>query len=161
MCGAFRRKFQRPLCSEEKNPGRAGYFGRLAETAEILCEGWLHTGDIGYRDDSRYFLISDRIKDMINVAVFKVLPSEVEEVLSGHPKVREVAIVKVPDEYDGEAVIVPQLQFQATEDKLLKYCNRKMAKYRVPKKIPFGVCLPRNDAGKVLRRVLGVELRCG
>jgi long-chain acyl-CoA synthetase len=81
-----------------------GYFGDPAATAESVRDGWFHSGDIGYRDGDGYFFIVDRLKDMINVAGFKVFPREVEEVLFRHPAVKEAAVVGMPDPVRGESV---------------------------------------------------------
>src|SRR2546425_4727876 len=81
-----------------------GYFGNPQATAEAIRDGWLHSGDIGYRDPDGYYFLVDRVKDMINVASFKVFPREVEEVLFRHEAVREAAVVGVPDPLRGEAV---------------------------------------------------------
>src|SRR5262249_40805581 len=82
----------------------AGALGEPAETGETPRGGWLHSGDIGYRDPAGYFYVVDRVKDMINVSGFKVYPREVEEVLFAHPAVREVAVLGAPDPLKGEVV---------------------------------------------------------
>ena len=134
-----------------------GYYNKPEETAETIRDGWLHSGDIGYRDEQGYFFIVDRVKDMINVAGFKVWPREVEEVLCHHPKVREVAVIGAPDEDRGEsvkAVIVPQEGIDLGEDEIITYCAEKMAAYKVPRSVEFITSLPKNAAGKILKKDL-------
>ena len=81
-----------------------GYWGRPETTSEILRDGWLYTGDLGYMDEDGYVFIVDRKKDVIKPAGFQVWPREVEEVIAKHPAVAEVAVAGVRDEYQGEAV---------------------------------------------------------
>jgi long-chain acyl-CoA synthetase len=134
-----------------------GYYNKPEETAQAIRDGWLHSGDIGYRDDRGYFFIVDRIKDMINVAGYKVWPREVEEVLYYHPKVREVAVVGVPDEDTGEtvkAVIVSEEGSDLSEDEIIAYCGEKMAAYKIPKLVKLLESLPKNAAGKILKKDL-------
>jgi long-chain acyl-CoA synthetase len=134
-----------------------GYYNKPEETAETIRDGWLHSGDIGYRDERGYFFIVDRVKDMINVAGFKVWPREVEEILCRHPKVREVAVIGAPDEDHGEsvkAVIVPQEGIDLGEDEVIAYCAEKMAAYKVPRSVEFITSLPKNAAGKILKKDL-------
>src|SRR6266540_4025123 len=134
-----------------------GYYNKPEETAETIRDGWLHSGDIGYLDEQGYFFIVDRVKDMINVAGFKVWPREVEEVLCRHPKVREVAVIGAPDEDRGEsvkAVIVPQEGIDLGEDEIIAYCAEKMAAYKIPRSVEFMTSLPKNAAGKILKKDL-------
>jgi long-chain acyl-CoA synthetase len=81
-----------------------GYFRNPQATAQTVRDGWLHSGDIGYRDTDGYYYIADRVKDMINVSGFKVFPREVEEILFRHPAVKEAAVLGMPDPVKGEAV---------------------------------------------------------
>ncbi len=81
-----------------------GYWQRPAETAAMIRDGWVYTGDLGYMDEDGYFFIVDRKKDLIKPAGFQVWPREVEEVIATHPAVSEVSVAGVPDEYQGEAV---------------------------------------------------------
>ena len=81
-----------------------GYWKRPEETAKVLQDGWLYTGDVAQMDSEGYFKIVDRKKDMILVSGFNVYPNEVEDCIANHPGVREVAVIGVPDEHSGEAV---------------------------------------------------------
>lgn len=136
------------------------YWNRPAETAEVLRDGWLRTGDLGSFDAEGYLFIADRIKDLIKVSGSQVWPREVEEVLATHPAVAEVSVAGVPDPYQGEAVkawIVLRPGQQVTADELRARCRERLAPYKVPKHVEFRDALPRSLIGKVLRR----ELRAG
>jgi long-chain acyl-CoA synthetase len=135
----------------------SGYFGRTDDTARAIVDGWFRTGDVGYRDaEGDYFLV-DRVKDMINVAGFKVWPREVEEVLFGHPSVRESAVVGVPDDYDGEAVkafVVPREGAAVEAGELIAHCRDRLSAYKVPKHVEVVVTIPKGATGKVLKKDL-------
>jgi|DewCreStandDraft_2_1066082.scaffolds.fasta_scaffold02189_3 long-chain acyl-CoA synthetase len=134
-----------------------GYWQRPTETANVLRDGWLHTGDIGYMDERGFFYVVDRKKDMIISGGAKVFPREVEEVLYQHPGVREAAVVGVPDPYWGEAVrayIVPREGVHLEEAEIIQFCKERLAAYKVPKSVEFRDELPKTLVGKVLRRVL-------
>jgi long-chain acyl-CoA synthetase len=134
-----------------------GYFRNPGATAEALRDGWLHSGDIGYRDSDGYFFIVDRVKDMINVAGFKVFPREVEEVLFQHPAVKEVAVIGTPDPVRGEAVkafVVLKEGAAADADALRALCRGKIASYKVPEAVEFIPALPKNPTGKILKKEL-------
>ncbi len=133
-----------------------GYLDRPDETAKTIVDGWLCTGDIGSMDSDGYFKIVDRKKDMIIVSGFNVFPAEIEEVLSRHPKVLEVAAIGIPDEKSGEVVKV----FIVKKDKSLDesevddYCRQNLTNYKLPRAIEFRDKLPKTNIGKVLRREL-------
>ena len=134
-----------------------GYWGRPEESERAIPGGALHTGDVGFMDADGWFYVVDRKKDQINAAGFKVWPREVEDVLYGHPAVREAAVVGVPDAYRGETVkayvsLRPGEDVDA--DELIAFCRRHMAAYKYPRQIEFVDELPRTASGKVLRRVL-------
>lgn len=134
-----------------------GYFGNPRATAEAIRDGWLHSGDIGYRDADGYYFLVDRVKDMINVSGFKVFPREVEEVLYRHEAVKEVAVVGMPDPVRGEAVtafVVLQEGRTATPEALRKVCSDAIAAYKVPERIEFISALPKNPTGKILKKEL-------
>jgi long-chain acyl-CoA synthetase len=134
-----------------------GYWNRPAETAEVMRNGWLHTGDVGYLDEDGYLYLVDRVKDMINSAGFKIWPREVEEVLYQHPAIRECAVAGVPDPLTGEigkAYIVLRDGAKTTEQELDAYCRGRLATYKVPRAFTFVDQLPKTAAGKVLKRVL-------
>ncbi len=139
-----------------------GYWNRPDETAMVLKDGWLYTGDIAKMDDNGYFYILDRKKDMINVSGFKVWPIEVEEVIYQHQSVKEVAVIGIPDEYRGESVkayIVLKEGFEGklSEGEIIRFCKAKMASFKVPKIVEFRNELPKSIMGKVLRRHLREE----
>lgn len=134
-----------------------GYLGKPEESAETLRGGWLHSGDIGYRDGDGYFYVVDRVKDMINVAGFKVYPREVEEVLFAHPAVREAAVLGAPDPVKGEVVracVVLREGQTATADELIALCRERIASYKVPAAVEFVPVLPKSPTGKILKKEL-------
>jgi long-chain acyl-CoA synthetase len=134
-----------------------GYFNRPKETAQVIRDGWFLTGDIGRMDDQGYIYLVDRAKDMINVSGFKVWPQEVEEVLSQHLAVTEAAVIGVPDSVSGEAVkafVVLTKGAQRFENDIIEFCRARMAVYKAPRYVEFIDALPRNPAGKVLKREL-------
>jgi long-chain acyl-CoA synthetase len=134
-----------------------GYWKRPDETAQVLRDGWLFTGDVASLDADGYFSIVDRKKDMIVSGGMNVYPRDVEEPLYRHPKVKEVVAVGIPDERWGEAVkvyIVLRDGEPATEQEIVDYCHTRMARYKVPKFVEFRRELPKSLVGKVLRRRL-------
>ncbi|MEX2147582.1 MAG: long-chain fatty acid--CoA ligase [Candidatus Rokuibacteriota bacterium] len=134
-----------------------GYFGNAAATAEAIHDGWLRSGDIGYRDPDGYYFLVDRVKDMINVSGFKVFPREVEEVLFRHAAVQEAAVIGVPDPVRGEAVkafVVLHAGARASADELRDVCRASIAGYKVPESIEFIEALPKNPTGKILKKDL-------
>ena len=138
-----------------------GYWNRPDATAEVMLDGWFHTGDLARMDEDGYFYIVDRIKDVINAAGFKVWPREVEEVLYRHPVVHMAAVAGTADPYRGETVkATVVLKDDATDsedalrDALTAHCRSQLAAYKVPRIIEFRDSLPVSSAGKVLRREL-------
>jgi long-chain acyl-CoA synthetase len=134
-----------------------GYWRRPDETAQVLRNGWLFTGDIACQDERGYFTIVDRKKDMIITGGMNVYPRDVEEPLYAHPKVQEAVAVGVPDGHWGEAVkvyIVLKSGQSASEQEIVEYCHQKMASYKVPKFVEFRPELPKTLVGKFLRRKL-------
>ncbi len=133
-----------------------GYYNRPDETAKTIVDGWLCTGDIGIMEESGFFKIVDRKKDMILVSGFNVYPNEIEEVLSKHPKVLEVAVIGIPDERCGEAVkaFVVKRDASLSETELQAYCRLYLTGYKLPKFYEFRDQLPKTNIGKVLRREL-------
>jgi fatty-acyl-CoA synthase len=134
-----------------------GYWDKPAETAEAFAGGWFHSGDVGYFDAEGYLYIVDRIRDVINTGGVLVASREVEEVLFTHPAVSEVAVVGLPDDKWIEAVtaFVVLRPGQAVEEAALQILARQhLAPYKLPKKVVFVDELPRNTAGKLLKREL-------
>jgi long-chain acyl-CoA synthetase len=134
-----------------------GYFDEPEATARVLVDGWLRTGDIGMVDADGFLYLIDRAKDLVIVSGFNVFPAEVEEVLSGHPAVAEVGVLGVPHPHQGEAVkafVVPADGQEVDEDGLIDFAREYLARYKCPSKIVFVDELPRNAAGKLIRREL-------
>ena len=134
-----------------------GYWGRPEETrACVESDGWFHTGDIAYFDERGFVYLVDRKKDMILVSGFNVYPSEIEEVVSGHPDVLEVGAIGVPDDQSGEAVkiIVVKRSPGLTEESLDEHCRANLTAYKCPKQVVFANELPKSNVGKILRREL-------
>jgi long-chain acyl-CoA synthetase len=134
-----------------------GYWHNPKETAMVLRDGWLYTGDLARMDEDGYFYIVERKKDLIIAGGYKIYPREVEEVLYQHPGVKEAAALGVPDPYRGETVkvvIVPQEGVEVTAADIEAHCRRLLAVYKVPKIIEFRAELPKSQVGKVLRRML-------
>ena len=134
-----------------------GYWQRPDATAEMLKNGELYTGDLGYMDEDGYIFIVDRKKDVIKVSGFQVWPREVEEVLATHPNVMEVAVAGIPDPRTTEAVktwIVLQPGTKASAEEIQNYCKEKLTGYKVPRFVEFRSELPKSTVGKVLRREL-------
>jgi long-chain acyl-CoA synthetase len=120
-------------------------------------EGWFHSGDIAYIDEDGYAYIVDRKKDMINVGGEKVFPSEVEDMIINHPKLRDLVIVGIPDELRGEApkaYVVLKEKGTLTLEELREYCRPRMAPYKIPVALEFLDEIPRLASGKALRRQL-------
>jgi long-chain acyl-CoA synthetase len=140
-----------------------GYWQRPEATAEVIKDGWLCTGDIGYMSEDGFFYIVDRKKDMILVSGFNVYPNEVEDVIALHPKVLEVAVVGVPDEKSGEAVkaFIVKKDPSLTADEIIAHCRQQLTAYKVPKHVEFRTELPKTNVGKILRRLLREEKAAG
>ncbi|CAJ1003546.1 long-chain acyl-CoA synthetase [Brevibacillus aydinogluensis] len=137
-----------------------GYWNRPEDTAAVLRDGWLLTGDMGYMDAAGYFYIVDRKKDMIIAGGYNIYPREVEEVLFEHPAVQEAAVIGVPDPYRGETVkafIVLKEGAQVSEEELENHCRKRLAAYKIPRLYEFRKELPKTMVGKVLRRQLQEE----
>ena len=133
-----------------------GYWQRPDETARVLRDGWLATGDVAKMDDEGYFYIVDRKKDMILVSGFNVYPNEVEAVIAEHPGVADAAVVGVPDEDTGEWVVayVVRKDPAVTVEMIREHCRKSLTPYKVPKLVIFREELPKSPVGKVLRKDL-------
>jgi len=135
----------------------AGYWNKPEETEKSIPNGRLHTGDVGFMDANGWFYIVDRKKDMINASGYKVWPREVEDVLYGHPSVREAAVIGVPDDYRGESVkafISLKPGTTATPEEIQAFCKERMAAYKYPRQVEIVDELPKTVTGKILRREL-------
>ncbi|MBN2028575.1 MAG: long-chain fatty acid--CoA ligase [Actinobacteria bacterium] len=138
-----------------------GYWNMPDETENVMdAGGWLYTGDIARADETGFFYIVDRKKDMIIASGYNIYPRDVEEVIFEHPKVEDVAVAGVPDPKRGETVkayVVLKEGEAATEEEIIDFCRDKMSKYKVPTAVEFRAELPKTMVGKVLRRVLVEE----
>jgi long-chain acyl-CoA synthetase len=140
-----------------------GYFKMPEETARVLRNGWLRTGDMARKDEEGYLYIVERKKDLIIRGGENIYPREVEEVLWQHPKVQEAAIIGVPDPVMGEEVkafVVLKPGEQATAEEIVNFCRERLAKFKSPKVVSFVDALPRSLIGKVLRRELREKEAC-
>lgn len=137
-----------------------GYWRRPDETALVLRDGWLYTGDIALMDEDGYFYIVDRKKDMILAGGYNIYPREVEEVIYEMPQVQEVVVAGVPDLHRGEIVkayIVPRQGASLTAEEVIEFCRERLAPYKVPRQVEFREQLPKSAVGKLLRRLLVEE----
>ncbi len=137
-----------------------GYWNKPAETAKVLRDGWLYTGDLAVMDADGFFKIVGRKKEMIDASGYKVYPDEVDRVLMSHPAVLEAATIGVPDPKRGETVksfVVLRPGMRATPEELVAHCRENLAPYKVPREIEFRTELPKSAALKILRRELQAE----
>ena len=133
-----------------------GYWNRPDETEQVMTNGFFRTGDIGIMDARGYIKIVDRKKDMILVSGFNVYPSEIEDVVSKHPKVLEVAAIGVPDEKSGEVpkLFVVKKDPSLTTEEVLAYAKENLTGYKRPRYVEFMDELPKSNVGKILRKDL-------
>ena len=133
-----------------------GYWQQPAETAKVIKDGWLLTGDVGHMDAKGFVFITDRKKDMILVSGFNVYPNEIEGVVASCPGVLECASVGVPDDKSGEAVkiVVVKKDPNLTKEQVIEYCKANLTGYKVPRVVEFRTELPKTPVGKILRREL-------
>jgi long-chain acyl-CoA synthetase len=136
-----------------------GYWNRPDATDEVIKDGWLSTGDMGFMHDDGFFQIVDRKKDMILVSGFNVYPNEIEDVVATHPKVMEVCALGVPDEKSGEAVkiFIVKKDPSLTQEEIIGFCRTNLTGYKVPRQVEFRTDLPKTNVGKILRRALREE----
>ena len=139
----------------------AGYWNDPVATKEILQDGWLHTGDVGFLDEEGYLFITDRKKDLIIKGGENISPREIEEALYLHPAVAEAAVIGVPDAVYGEeiwAVLQLKTGAHAVEEELRLHVARYVTKFKVPSRVIFQSALPKNPSGKILKQRLRSEL---
>jgi long-chain acyl-CoA synthetase len=138
-----------------------GYWKNPAETARVMQDGWLKTGDLGHLDDQGYVTITDRKKDMILVSGFNVYPNEIESVIATHPGVLECGAVGVPDDKSGEAVkvVIVRKDPELTKEAVIEHCKTQLTGYKLPRHVEFRDALPKTPVGKVLRRDLRETLK--
>ena len=154
---------------EDLGPGQVGeivvkskatmlkWWRKPRETEETIVNGWVHTGDMGVYDEEGYIYIVDRKKDMIVSGGENIFPREVEEILYGHPAVLEAAVFGIPDPYWVEkvhAVVVPKKGHHPTEQEMIDFCKERLARFKAPKSLEFAEEIPKNPAGKILKKAL-------
>jgi len=141
----------------QSNHNMAEYWHKPDDTHDTIINGWLHTGDMGRYDERGYIYIVDRKKDMIISGGENIYPREVEEVLYQHSAVLEAAVIGIPDPYWVErvhAVVALKERASVTADELISFCKEKLARYKAPKSVEFADSLPKNPAGKILKKEL-------
>ena len=134
-----------------------GYHNNDEATNEAFRDGWLHTGDIAYRDDDGFVFIVDRVKDMAVVSGFNVYPREIDEILMAHPQIKEAATIGIPDDYKGEiikAFVAVKAGESLTEEDIKTYCSEHLITYKVPAIIEFRDELPKTPVGKIDKKFL-------
>jgi long-chain acyl-CoA synthetase len=134
------------------------------ETRDTVVNGWLHTGDMGRYDEKGYIYIVDRKKDRVVSGGENIYPREIEELFYGHPAVKEVAVIGVPDPYWVErvhAVVVLKEGAKTSSEELIDFCKGRIARYKAPKSLEFADSLPKTPSGKVLKRELREKYRQG
>ncbi len=127
------------------------YWHKPDETRDVMIDGWLHTGDMGYYDQKGYIYLVDRKKDVIITGGENIYPAEVEEILHRHPKIYDVAVIGIPDERLGEiplAIIDHKSGETLTEAEVIVFCEQNLAKHIRPRRIVFDK-VPRNPTGKI------------
>ncbi|MBW2203264.1 MAG: long-chain-fatty-acid--CoA ligase [Deltaproteobacteria bacterium] len=134
-----------------------GFWKAAEQTENSISEGWFKTGDIGMLDEDRYLYILDRKKDMIISGGENIYTKEVEDVLHSHPALLEAAVIGVPDPKWGEnvaAIVVLKEGMSASEEEIIEFCKKYLARYKRPKSVAFVDELPKNPSGKILKRDL-------
>jgi len=135
----------------------SGYWNNEKATMNAIRNGWLYTGDLGYRDEDGYIFLSGRAKDFIKRGGEMISPEEIEQFLYKHPKIEEVAVIGLPNIQWGEivtAVIKCKKDKKLTDEEILTFCNNKLASFKIPEKIIFISEIPRNSMGKILKKDL-------
>ena len=141
-----------------------GYLQREQTSQQVIINGWLATGDIGYLDDEGFLYVLDRRSDLIISGGENVYPAEVEAVLLACEKIADAGVIGIDDEQWGQipiAFIVSKADCHLTDEEIVSFCQRKLARYKVPKKIILCDHLPRNAAKKLLRRILREQFERG
>ena len=138
-----------------------GYWNNPEATAEVIVDGRLRTGDVGYIDEDGYTFIIDRMKDMILVGGFNVFPRYVEEAIHKHPAVQEVTVIGIPDDYNGQVpkafVVLNDEGKATTSDDLIEFLRDHIGKHELPREIEFRDELPKTMIGKLSKKELVAE----
>ena len=157
---------------EDLGPGEVGeivvkskatmlkWWRKPEDTAQTIVDGWVHTGDMGRYDENGYIYIVDRKKDMIVSGGENIFPREVEEILYRHPAVLEAAVFGIPDPYWVEkvhAVVVLKSGYEPTEKEIIDFCKERLARFKAPKSLEFAREIPKNPAGKMLKKQLRAQ----
>ncbi len=138
------------------------YWNNVEATSDVLQGDWLYTGDMGRQDEDGYFYIVDRKKDLVISGGENIFPAEVEQVLSEHPDVSDVAVIGEPDPLWGEsvkAVVVKRADSGLTQEDVISWCNGRIAGYKTPRRVEFVKELPRTHLGKMEKTKLRKEQR--
>ncbi len=147
-----------------------GYYNLPEETAKNLTDGWVHTGDAGYMDDEGFIYLKDRMKDMVVSGGENIYPVEVENALASHEAIADVAVIGVPNDKYGEALlafVVLKPGGSLELDEMIDFCRDKIAGYKIPRQLEIIQEMPRNPSGKILKKELrkpywdGVERNIG
>jgi len=134
-----------------------GYWNKPELTAQVIRDGWMHTGDGAWMDADGFIFIADRLKDMIVSGGENVYSAEIENVLAQHPDVAACAVIGIPSERWGEsvhAVVVPRAGVDIPTEELMAFCKSRIAHYKCPRSVEFTAALPMSGAGKVLKMTL-------
>jgi acyl-CoA synthetase (AMP-forming)/AMP-acid ligase II len=134
-----------------------GYYNQPDATAKTLTNGWVHSGDAGYMDTEGFLYLKDRIKDMVVSGAENIYPVEVENAIAQHEAVQDVAVIGVPDDKFGEALlafVVTKSGAKLTIEQLIEFCRDKIAGYKIPRQMELVDELPRNPSGKILKKIL-------
>ena len=133
-----------------------GYWNRPDATAETIVDGWLHSGDVATMDEEGFVTIVDRVKDMLISGGENVYPAEIENVLLGHEKVADAAVIGIPSKKWGESplAVLVRKDETLTADEILEHCKGKLAPFKAVKAVEFTDVIPRNPSGQVLEREL-------
>lgn len=145
------------IIGKHKPMGMECYYRMEKETEETIRDGWIHTGDLARVEEQGYFTVVDRLKDMIISGAENIYCKEIEDVIRDHPSVEEAAVFGIPDEMWGEAVcaaVVPKEGCSISEDEIVELCASRLSSYKKPKRVEFRDALPKNPAGKVVKKLL-------
>ncbi|PKN65861.1 MAG: long-chain fatty acid--CoA ligase [Deltaproteobacteria bacterium HGW-Deltaproteobacteria-15] len=141
-----------------------GYWNNPDLTSRVLRDSWFYTGDLGRMDQDGFFYLVDRKDDLIISSGFNIYPTEIEDVLKKHPKIKDAGVIGVPDRIKGMAIRAVVTLHEGTKgdkEEFMKFCRENMPEYRVPKSILIRGEIPRDPAGKMLRRILREEAQEG